>query len=74
MVAYNLSLLAEESGLGSCWIGFAHNIFSKREIKADFGLTEEYELVSPVILGHPTVSCPGPEVPRKPFILNFYQG
>jgi len=74
MVAYNISLLAEESGLGSCWIGLAHNIFSKREIKADFGLTEEFELVSPLILGRPTASYPGPEVPRKPFILNFYHG
>jgi nitroreductase len=74
MVAYNLSLLAEESGLGSCWIGFAHNVFSKRETKAAFGLTEEYELVSPLILGHPTASYPGPEVPRKPYVINCYHG
>ena len=74
MVAYNLSLLAEEAGLGSCWIGFAHNIFSKREIKSEFGLSENYQLVAPIIVGHPAELSPGAEVPRKPYILNFYHG
>ncbi len=74
MVAYNLSLLAEEAGLGSCWIGFAHNIFSKREIKSEFGLSENYQLVAPIIVGHPAELSPGAEVPRKPYILSFYHG
>ena len=72
MVAYNLHLLAEESGLGACWIGFAHNVFATREMKAEFGIPESYELVAPVILGHPTASHPTTGTPRKPFSIHFY--
>jgi len=72
MVAYNLHLLAEESGLGSCWIGFAHNVFATREMKAEFSIPESYELVAPVILGHPAASHPTTGTPRKPFSIHFY--
>jgi len=74
MVAYNLHLLAEESGLGACWIGFAHNVFATREAKAAFGIPENYELVAPVILGHPASSHPAEGTPRKPFSISFYTG
>ena len=53
MVAYNLHLLAEEEGLGCCWVGFAHNIFADPSVKKELGIPEEYQLVAPVILGHP---------------------
>jgi nitroreductase len=74
MVAYNLHLLAEESGMGACWIGFAHNIFATKEQKVEFGIPESYELVAPVILGHPTASHPTMGAPRKPFSVHFYDG
>lgn len=72
MVAFNLHLLAEESGLGACWIGFAHNVFATREMKAAFGIPESYEMVAPVILGHPAASHPTTGTPRKPFSIYFY--
>lgn len=73
MVAYNLHLLAEENGLGCCWIGFAHNILSESAVKRGLGVPEQYELVAPVILGHPAqarsdVSNPNP---RKDFSINW---
>jgi nitroreductase len=74
MVAYNLHLLAEESGLGACWIGFAHDVFATKEMRADFGIPEGYELVAPVILGYPSASHPTTGTPRKPFSLHFYDG
>jgi len=74
MVAYNMHLLAEESGMGACWIGFAHNVFATDETKAAFGIPEGYELVAPVILGYPTASHPTAGTPREPFSVLFYDG
>lgn len=74
MVAYNLHLLAEESGMGACWIGFAHNVFAAKETKTAFDIPEDFELVAPVILGFPTASHPKTGTPRKPFSVLFYDG
>ncbi len=74
MVAYNLHLLAEESGLGACWIGFAHNVFAMPDVQEEFGIPDNFELVAPVILGHPASSHPVTGTPRKPFTINFYTG
>lgn len=74
MVAYNLHLLAEEAGLGACWIGFAHNVFADDKIKAELGVPGEYELVAPVIIGFPDSDRAGASVPRKPFITHFCEG
>jgi nitroreductase len=71
MVAYNLQLLAEEAGLGACWIGLAHNTFSAEETKAEFGIPKEYELVAPIIMGYPGVSGTASVVPRKPFVMQI---
>jgi len=74
MVAYNLHLLAEESGLGACWIGFAHNVFSSKETKAELGIPVGHELVAPVIIGRPARSGATTEVSRKPFVTNYFDG
>lgn len=71
MVAYNLMLLAEEDGLGSCWIGFAHRIFDEDEIKRELHVPPEYSLVAPIIVGHLAHTRQSPEVPRKPYITEF---
>ncbi len=69
MVAYNLHLLAEESGLGCCWIGFAHNVFSDPAVKGELGVSANYELVAPLILGYPAQKQRIGQNPngRKPF-------
>ncbi len=74
MVAYNLHLFAEESGLGCCWIGFAHNIFADPAIKRELGVPEQYELVAPLILGHPAQKKSDLQNPnaRKPFEIAYF--
>ncbi|HET6421091.1 MAG TPA: nitroreductase [Geobacteraceae bacterium] len=74
MVAYNLHLLAEESGLGCCWIGFAHNIFGEPETMKELGIPKNYELVAPVILGFPAGPRTSAENPnkRKPFEVSYF--
>jgi nitroreductase len=74
MVALNLALLAEEAGLGTCWIGFAHSIFDKPEVKSRLGVPENFKLVAPVILGYPSENTPQQENPRKPFEIIHYAG
>lgn len=71
MVAYNLMLLAEEDGLGSCWIGFAHRIFDMDAVKEELNVPEDYSLVAPIILGHPAHKNKSPGVLRKPFVTEF---
>jgi nitroreductase len=73
MVALNLHLLAEEQGLGCCWIGFAHNVFADPAVKKELGIPENYQLVAPLILGHPAKEEKVAENPnkRKPFQISF---
>jgi nitroreductase len=73
MVAYNLILLAEESGLGSCWIGSAHNIFDDPSVKSEFGLSENWRLVAPIVLGHPAGTATGVN-PRQPVTVRYFDG
>ena len=64
---------AHAKGIGSCWIGFAHNVLDEPEIKKELGLPEEYELVAPLIIGYPAVKREQAENPikRKPVEINF---
>jgi nitroreductase len=73
MVALNLMLLAEEMGLGSCWIGEAHNVFADSAVKKELEIPEKYQLVAPLILGHPAEKRTfqrNPN-PRKPFEIKY---
>jgi nitroreductase len=72
MVAYNLMLLAEAGGMGSCWIGFAHNIFANGGVRKELGLPDGYELVAPIILGFPDRSVSSPVT--KPFHIEYIDG
>jgi nitroreductase len=73
MVAQNINLLAEEQGLGCCWIGFAHNVLDEPDVKQELGVSEEYRLVAPLIIGYPAVKREQAENPiqRKPFEITF---
>ncbi len=76
MVAYNLHLLAEERGLGCCWIGFAHNILAEPAVKRGLGIPEQYDLVAPVILGRPAQGKSSSRNlnPRKDFTISCFDG
>jgi nitroreductase len=63
LAAENLMLAARDTGLGSCWIGFAQTWLATPEGKAALGLPQSWVPVAPIIVGHPA-SLP-PPVPRR---------
>lgn len=66
MLAQNLMLVAWEQGIGSCWIGFAQDVCNTSEFKAKHQVSDDYELVAPIILGYPEI-VPKNSVPRKEY-------
>lgn len=66
MLAQNLMLAAWEKGIGSCWIGFAHNVCDTPEFREKYKIADDYELMAPIILGYPE-TMPTGVVPRKEY-------
>ena len=60
-------LAARDEGLGTCWVGFARPWLNLRSIKAELGLPESYEVVAPIVLGHPRLgpSRMGARLPKS---------
>jgi nitroreductase len=54
VAAGNLLLAARDAGLGTCWIGLARPWLNLPEIKVELGLPGQYQVVAPIVLGHPT--------------------
>ena len=73
MVAYNLMLLAEDAGLGTCWIGFSHDLLESEEVKRELGVPAECHLVAPILLGRPDPARSGAPPARKPFTTRFIE-
>lgn len=55
LAAGNIMLAAHSMDIGSCWIGFAEYHLNSREIKAQYQIPEEYELVCVMTLGYKKV-------------------
>lgn len=53
LAAQNLMLAAREEGLGTCCIGLARPWLNLPSTKQELGLPEQYEVVVPIIVGHP---------------------
>jgi nitroreductase len=68
MCAVYLMLAATERGLGTCWIGLGEKIKDPELCKA-IGLTDEYEIVAPLILGVPKM-LQTEYTRNEPIILN----
>jgi nitroreductase len=54
LAVQNLMLAARDEGLGTCWIGLARPWLNLPSTKREIGLPEHFEIVAPIILGHPT--------------------
>lgn len=63
LAAQNLMLAATDSGLGTCWIGFAQGWLNTQEGKELLGLPKDAQVVAPLIIGYPKASTPS--APRK---------
>jgi nitroreductase len=53
LAAENLMLAARDEGLGTCCIGLARPWLNLRSTKNELRLPAQYEVVVPIILGHP---------------------
>ncbi|MDQ5987460.1 MAG: Bifunctional F420 biosynthesis protein FbiB [Syntrophus sp. SKADARSKE-3] len=67
-VAY-LMFSATTRGLGTCWIGLGAKI-RDRQILLEMGITDDYRIVAPVIIGYP-VSIPEPSERHAPDIVKI---
>ena len=60
LVAGNLMLLAEEQGIGTCWIGFAEALFDDPAFKQAHKIPDSFKLVATLSMGfrkHETKPC-----------------
>ncbi|HSV32311.1 MAG TPA: nitroreductase [Atribacteraceae bacterium] len=71
MAAQNLMFGAWDRGIGSCWIGFAHEYGNTPEVKAELKVPGGYDLIAPIILGYP--AAPGEERPRKQPVVLYWK-
>ncbi len=72
LAAENFMLAAREEGLGTCWVGFARPWLDLASTKAELGLSNEYHVVAPIILGYPKE---WPESPgRSPAEIHWLPG
>lgn len=63
LAAENLMLAACDMGLGTCWIGFATELFNLADLKQELGVPAEYSAVAPIIVGYSAETMP--DVPRN---------
>lgn len=67
LIASYLMFSATERGLGTCWIGMG-NYIRDPELLHEIGMSEDYRIVAPIILGYPKrIFDPAPR--RDPKIL-----
>ncbi len=61
LAAAYFMLSAAEKELGTCWVGLGSNIRDP-ELLTSLGMTEEYQIVAPIIIGYPKNI---PEIPAR---------
>jgi len=64
LAAENLMLAAYSKGLGTCWIEWTKQAAQDKELMAELGISDKYEMVACIALGYPDESPEAPE--RKP--------
>ena len=53
LAAQNVFLKAYELGLGTCYMGLVYLLKNKPDVLQKIGIPENYEMMVPLILGHP---------------------
>ena len=66
----NMFLKAYELGLGTCYMGFVSLLKSKPDVLKKMGVPENYDLMVPLILGHPKTKQESGKR-KKPNILKW---
>lgn len=70
LAAENLMLAACAMGLGTCVIGASLPALNIPEVKAQFGIPDEFSAIAPIIVGHPHgETAPTPR--KEPLILTY---
>lgn len=69
--AENLVLAACAMGLGTCVIGSALPVFNDAEVKVTLGISDEFSVVVPVILGYPDEDI-APSFRKPPLVLSSF--
>jgi len=70
LAAQNMFLKAYELGLGSCYMGYINFIASNIDVKKRLGVPENYEIMVPLIIGHPKTRF-GPGKREKAAVLKW---
>ncbi|GEM_PF-8488 len=68
LAAGNIMLAAHSMGIGTCWIGFAEYYFNSREIKEQYQIPEDFELVCVMTAGYKKVELEPPKR-REPLLF-----
>ena len=70
LVTENMFLKAYELGLGTCYMGFVLLLKSKPDVLKKIGVPDNYEMMVPLILGHPKTKQEAGKR-KKPNILKW---
>jgi nitroreductase len=72
LAAQNMFLKAYELGLGTCYMGLVFLLKDKPEVLKKIGIPENYEMMVPLVLGHPKTQK-GAGRRNKPSVLKWIQ-
>ena len=70
LATQNMFLKAYELGLGTCYMGFVSLLKSKPDVLKKIGVPDNYEMMVPLILGHPKTKQEAGKR-KKPNILKW---
>ncbi|MDP3677713.1 MAG: nitroreductase family protein [Methylotenera sp.] len=71
LAAENLMLAACAMGLGTCVIGSALPAFNDHEVNMSLGISDEFSVIAPIILGYPDEEI-APSFRKPPLVLSKF--
>lgn len=70
LAAENLMLAAYAEGLGTCWVELTKQAAQDKDLMTELGISDEYEMIACIVLGHPDVS-PAIRERKPPHVLEW---